>query len=52
MMFAAGLFVLALSKIVFDVDLGAWIADHVPYERRGRVVGLPRRRGRSVCSSA
>ncbi len=39
-MFAAGLFVVALSKIVFDVSLGAWIADHVPYERRGRVVGL------------
>jgi DHA1 family inner membrane transport protein len=39
-MFAAGLFVVALSKIVFDVGLGAWIADHVPYERRGRVVGL------------
>ena len=39
-MFAAGLFVVALSKIVFDVSLGTWIADHVPYERRGRVVGL------------
>ncbi len=39
-MFTVGLFVLALGKIVFDVGLGAWIADHVPYERRGRVVGL------------
>ena len=39
-MFAAGLFLVALSKIVFDVSLGTWIADHVPYERRGRVVGL------------
>ena len=39
-MFTAGLFIVALSKIVFDVSLGAWIADHVPYERRGRVVGL------------
>lgn len=39
-LFAAGLFLLALSKIVFDVSLGAWIADQVPYERRGRVVGL------------
>ena len=39
-MFTAGLFIVALSKIAFDVSLGAWIADHVPYERRGRVVGL------------
>jgi predicted MFS family arabinose efflux permease len=38
--FTAGLFALALSKITFDVGLGSWIADHVPYERRGRVVGL------------
>ncbi len=39
-MFAAGLFVVALSKIVFDVGLGTWVADHVPYERRGRVIGI------------
>jgi MFS transporter, DHA1 family, inner membrane transport protein len=38
--FGAGLFVLAITKIVFDVGLGSWIADHVPYERRGRVVGV------------
>jgi predicted MFS family arabinose efflux permease len=38
--FGVGLFVLAISKIVFDVGLGAWIADHVPYATRGRVVGL------------
>jgi MFS transporter, DHA1 family, inner membrane transport protein len=38
--FGAGLFLLAISKIVFDVGLGAWIADHVPYATRGRVVGL------------
>jgi predicted MFS family arabinose efflux permease len=38
-MFGAGLFVLAMTKIVFDVGLGSWIADYVPYERRGRVVG-------------
>ncbi len=38
--FGAGLFVLAISKIVFDVGLGAWLADHVPYATRGRVVGL------------
>jgi predicted MFS family arabinose efflux permease len=39
-MFGAGLFVLAITKIVFDVGLGAWLADHVPYATRGRVVGL------------
>lgn len=39
-MFVAGLIVLSIAKITFDVALGAWIASHVPYERRGRVVGL------------
>ena len=38
--FAVGLLVLAITKIVFDVGLIAWTADHVPYERRGRVVGI------------
>jgi DHA1 family inner membrane transport protein len=39
-MFGVGLFVMAMTKIVFDVGLGSWIADHVPYARRGRVVGV------------
>lgn len=39
-MFTVGLFLVALCKIVFDVGLGTWVADHVPYERRGRVTGL------------
>lgn len=39
-LFAAGLFVLSLAKIVYDVGQGSWITDHVPFERRGRVVGL------------
>lgn len=39
-MFTVGLFVLALTKIVFDVGLGAWITDHVAFDRRGRVVGV------------
>ncbi len=38
--FALALILLAQSKVVFDLSLGAWIADHVPYDRRGRVVGL------------
>ena len=29
-----------LCKTFFDIALGGWIADHVRYERRGRVVGL------------
>jgi predicted MFS family arabinose efflux permease len=39
-MFAVGLVVLAAAKICYDVSLGAWIVDHVPYERRSRIVGL------------
>lgn len=38
--FAAGLFVLSMAKIVYDVGQGSWITDHVPFARRGRVVGL------------
>ena len=38
--FSVGLLILAITKIVFDVGLIAWTADHVPYERRGRVVGV------------
>ncbi|MFZ4812288.1 MAG: MFS transporter [Ilumatobacteraceae bacterium] len=39
-MFAVALVLLSQAKVMFDLGLGAWIADHVPYERRGRVVGL------------
>jgi len=38
--FALALVVLAQSKVVFDLGLGSWIADHVPLERRGRIVGI------------
>jgi predicted MFS family arabinose efflux permease len=38
--FTAGLLVLGLTKVVFDVALISWTADHVPYDRRGRVTGL------------
>ena len=48
-LFAAGLLVLGVTKVVFDVGLISWTADHVPYERRGRVTGSSRRRGRSGC---
>jgi MFS transporter, DHA1 family, inner membrane transport protein len=38
--FTVGLFVLGTTKVVFDMALISWTADHVPYERRGRVTGL------------
>lgn len=38
--FTVGLAVVATSGMVLVVGAGAWIADHVPFERRGRVVGL------------
>lgn len=38
--FGVGLVLLSQSKVVFDLGMGAWIADHVPYAQRGRVVGL------------
>ena len=40
LMFAVGVTVLALTKQSFDLGLGAWIADHVPYDQRGKIVGL------------
>ena len=39
-LFAVGVTVLALTKQSFDLGLGAWIADYVPYQQRGRIVGL------------
>lgn len=39
-MFAIGLVLLAQSKMMFDLGLGAWTADRVPYAQRGRVMGL------------
>ena len=38
--FAIALVVLNQSKIVFDLGLASWVADHVPYAKRGRIVGL------------
>lgn len=37
---ALSLVVLAQSKVLFDLGLTSWIAEQVPYERRGRIVGL------------
>lgn len=35
-----GLTLLNLLKSCFDLGMAAWIADRVPYEQRGRVVGI------------
>jgi MFS transporter, DHA1 family, inner membrane transport protein len=40
LVFTLGVLLLGPSKIVFDVGLAAWVTDHVPYERRGRVIGI------------
>jgi predicted MFS family arabinose efflux permease len=38
--FTVGLAMIASLGMVLVVGAGAWIVDHVPFERRGRVVGL------------
>jgi predicted MFS family arabinose efflux permease len=38
--FALGVTFLGLTKQSFDLGLGAWIADFVPYNQRGKVVGI------------
>ena len=38
--FGTALVLFTVSKIVYDVALGRWVADHVPYARRGRVIGF------------
>lgn len=38
--FAAGVFCVGTSKVVFDTGLIVWINDQIPYERRGRIVGV------------
>lgn len=39
-LFALAVFVMNSAKLVFDTALIVWVNDHVPYERRGRVVGV------------
>ena len=39
-MFAVGLIVLSQSKVMFDLGLGSWTTDRVPYTQRSRVMGL------------
>jgi predicted MFS family arabinose efflux permease len=39
-MLAVALVIISQGNITFYLGVGAWIAAHVPYERRGRVTGL------------
>lgn len=39
-MFGLALILLAQSKVMFDLGLGAWISDRVPFAQRSRVMGL------------
>jgi len=39
-MFAAAMFLMSASKVLFDTSLIVWVNDHVPYEKRGRIVGI------------
>ncbi len=39
-MFAIALVLVAQSKVMFDLGLGAWVSDRVPFAQRGRVIGL------------
>lgn len=38
--FTLGIILLGGAKVAYDVALGAWIADHVPWSRRSAVVGF------------
>ncbi|MEO5724591.1 MAG: MFS transporter [Ilumatobacteraceae bacterium] len=38
--FIVGLSILSITKVSYDVALGAWIADRVPWARRSRVISL------------
>ncbi len=38
--FTLGVFVLNAAKVVYDTGLIVWVNDHIPYERRGSVVGV------------
>jgi predicted MFS family arabinose efflux permease len=38
--FTLGVFVLNAAKVIYDTGLIVWVNDHVPYERRGSVVGV------------
>ncbi|MDE0805568.1 MAG: MFS transporter [Acidimicrobiales bacterium] len=38
--FGVALFFVAIGRYLYDVSFGAWVGDEVPFERRGRAIGL------------
>lgn len=38
--FGIALFFVAIGRYLYDVSFGAWVGDEVPFERRGRAIGL------------
>ena len=38
--FTIGVTMISITKNFFDLGMSGWISDHVPYEKRGRVIGL------------
>lgn len=38
--FTLGVTLISVTKSFFDLAMSGWISDHVPYEKRGRYIGL------------
>ena len=38
--FAIAMCMMSGSKVLFDTALIVWVNDHVPYQRRGRIIGV------------
>ncbi len=38
--FTLGVTLISITKNFFDLGMAGWIADHVPYEKRGRYIGI------------
>ena len=39
-MFTLGVTLISVTKNFFDLGMAGWISDHVPYEKRGRYIGI------------
>lgn len=40
LLYGSALLLIGVAKLTFDSAMGAWIADRVPYEGRGRIIGI------------
>ncbi|MFM8688197.1 MAG: MFS transporter, partial [Acidimicrobiaceae bacterium] len=38
--FTIGVTLISITKNFFDLGMSGWISDHVPYEKRGRYIGI------------